>query len=66
MLTGTGSTKAKTVSYTQRCKMTDLEAMQDILIEAIKEIDQLKGENAALQARIADLELALGCTSIDS
>jgi len=46
--------------------MTDLEAMQDILIEAIREIDQLKGENAALQARIADLELALGCTSIDS
>jgi len=46
--------------------MTDLEAMQDILIDAIREIDQLKGENAALQARIADLELALGCTSIDS
>jgi hypothetical protein len=46
--------------------MTDLEAMQDILIEAIKEIDQLKGENAALQARIADLELALGCTPTDS
>ena len=46
--------------------MTDLEAMQDILIEAIREIDQLKGENAALHARIADLELALGCTPTDS
>lgn len=46
--------------------MTDLEAVQNILLEAIREIDQLKGENAALQARIADLELALGCPPTDS
>lgn len=42
--------------------MTDLEAVQDILLEAIREIDQLKGENATLRQRIADLELALGLT----
>jgi hypothetical protein len=46
--------------------MTDLEAVQNILLEAIREIDQLKEENTALQARIADLELALGCPPTDS
>lgn len=41
--------------------MNDLEAVHEILLVAIREIDQLKGENAALRQRIIDLELALGC-----
>ena len=46
----------------QKYELGEVAALTTELVEAIKEIDQLKELNRQLMERISDLELALGFT----